>query len=302
MTPIIDLHCDLLLYLSGKDKDPYSPTSRCSLPLLEEGGVGLQTLAIYTATKPGSHKEAMLQLECYKKLPQASTKFLVAIENASGLLEEGEDLGLLFKRLDHLQKEAGPLLYISLTWNTENRFGGGNETHIGLKSDGEALLEYIAGKGIAIDLSHTSDPLAHEILNFIDKKNLKIQPMASHSNFRAICNVPRNLPDDLASEIIRRKGVIGLNFVRKFVGEDFVPKMVEMIQHAKSLNGLDSLVFGADFFYNEFTSFFFEEFGNASCYQRLVAILREHFSHEIVEKIAYKNASHFLEGAHDHCW
>ena len=75
-----------------------------------------------------------------------------------------------FVRLDTLIREIGPILYISLTHHGENRFGGGNKADAGLKDDGEALLDYIDGKHIAIDLSHTSDALAHGIVNHIDRK------------------------------------------------------------------------------------------------------------------------------------
>ena len=71
-------------------------------------------------------------------------------------------------------------------WNQENRFGGGNASDVGLKREGELFLEYLGGKGVAIDLAHPSDALAHDILNYIDKKSLKVTPIASHSNFRVI--------------------------------------------------------------------------------------------------------------------
>ncbi len=71
-----------------------------------------------------------------------------------------------------------------MTHHGENRFGGGNSTGIGLKKDGEALLEYISEKKIAIDLSHTSDALAGDILNYIVKNKLGLSVLASHSNFR----------------------------------------------------------------------------------------------------------------------
>ncbi len=96
-------------------------------------------------------------------------------------LEEDEPLDLLFERFD-----AKKWLYISLTWKEENRFGGGDQTMVGLKRNGEVLLEYMDGKDVAIDLSHTSNPLAEGILNHIDKKGLKITTIASHSNFRAV--------------------------------------------------------------------------------------------------------------------
>lgn len=317
--PIYDLHCDLLCYLERSTKRTENdPDSKCSIPLLKEGGVVFQTLAIFNETKSGSAKSGMDQFELYLKLLKTRSKevfpltkkiipitIVPAIENASGLLEEtGEKLDLAFKRLEKMQKEAGIILYISLTWNSENRFGGGNASSAGLKKDGEALLDFIDGKKIAIDFSHTSDRLAHDLINYIDKKNLKIQPIASHSNYRSIAEVPRNLPDEIAREIIRRKGVIGMNFVASFIGND-PSYFYKQIEHALSLGGKDAICLGADFFseidtppeLEHFKPFFFPGFDNSSCYSHAFDFFRKKFPEEILERIAYKNLDAFITRA-----
>ncbi len=69
---------------------------------------------------------------------------------------------------------------------------------------------------IAVDLSHTSDRLADEILNEIDRKGYTMGVIASHSNARKVCHHPRNLPDHLIKEIVARKGIIGINLYKKF--------------------------------------------------------------------------------------
>ena len=144
---IADLHCDLLAYLAAGG-DLMNPEVRCSLPQLQRGGVRFQTLAIFTETKAGSVAKAAAQYQCYQTLlaqgvfckweglwPSDKIAVQVAIENASGLCEEGEDLADSFERL------PPHTLYVSLTWNTENRFGGGNHTRVGLKRDGEIWHE-----------------------------------------------------------------------------------------------------------------------------------------------------------------
>jgi len=221
--------------------------------------------------------------------------FILAVENGSGLLEENEPLEQSFKRLD-----AEEWLYVSLTWNKENRFGGGNHTDVGLKRDGEHFLEYMSGKQIAIDLSHTSDALADDILNHIHKKNLELVPIASHSNFRSVKDHPRNLPDSVAKEIINLGGVIGINFVRHFVGdrpEDFTSH----IQHALSLGASDNLCLGADFFGGiplpsiaHLRPFFQKEFPNSSCYPYFFNHLASSFTTDQLKKLAHQNALAFF--------
>ena len=62
-------------------------------------------------------------------------------------------------------------------------------------------------------LSHTSDALAHDIFNHIDKHKLAVPVIASHSNFRSVSDHVRNLPDEIANEIVNRNGLIGMNFL-----------------------------------------------------------------------------------------
>ncbi|MBI3232324.1 MAG: membrane dipeptidase [Candidatus Doudnabacteria bacterium] len=315
--PVIDLHCDLLSFLSEHSQPdaPFRKESRTSLPQLKEGGVALQTLALFTETKKGSRASFERQLKCYEELfsrhsdrvapfvgglETGKINTLLAVENASGLLEEGEPFALLFDRIEQFLSTAGSLLYISLTWKTENRFGGGDSSKTGLKREGEILLEYLSSKGIAIDLSHASDLLAHDIFDYIEKKGLSLIPLASHSNFRALCNVPRNLPDLFAKEIIQKKGLLGINFVRHFVGAKG-SDLFKMIDYGISIGGEKALAFGADFFGGLTLSssylepFFFPEYEDASCYPKFLHQLEELKEKKAIQRIAFQNVLDFLE-------
>ena len=227
---------------------------------------------------------------------------VLAIENASVFCEETEPLQKGLDRLDRWMQEAGLILYISLTWNDENRFGGGNASKTGLKPDGKVLLEWMEGKGISIDFSHTSDALAHDLLNTIDAKNYRISPVASHSNFRKVADVPRNLTDEIAKEIFQRNGLIGINFLRPFLGGKGPEDFLRQIEHADRLNGLGSLCFGADFFNDSdvpelrrLKPFYYPHFDNASCYPRLIELLRTQLPEHQIEKIASGNIFRFIK-------
>lgn len=317
--PIIDLHCDLLgciAYNQGKYHFE-SPEINCSVPQLMQGNVKLQVLAIAAITQENSSQIGREQLKLYQELlvshasKVASFKefslqspkihFLFAIENASALLDEGEPLDLFFERFENCQA-LNEILYMSFTWNHENRFGGGNATQIGLKSDGESVLKYLDGKKVAIDLSHTSDRLAWDILDYVEKKSLDIPVTASHSNFRSVQDVKRNLPDELAQEVIRRKGLIGLNFVQRFVGSS-PEHFLDHIDHALNLGGEDTICLGADFYGaldipaalcpGKMDSPFFDAFSNSSCYPKWTQLLQERFSRELIQKICHRNVERF---------
>ena len=169
--PIIDLHCDLLLYLVKTPGAGLYETKGIgvTLPYLTRGNVKHQVLAIYVPTGPGSVALAQQEVAAYKVLlteeafypitksedaaqVPASDRIGVtaAIENASGLCEEDEKLDLAFQRLEEMLNTCGHLFYIGFTHHHENRFGGGNKAqNVGLKADGETLLQYLHGKRIA---------------------------------------------------------------------------------------------------------------------------------------------------------
>ena len=223
-----------------------------------------------------------------------------SIENASGFCGEDEPLQKGLERFERFYQKAGKIAYISLTWNDENRFGGGNATDIGLKPDGLELLKWMKGKKIAIDLSHTSDRLARDILGAIEK--LGIIPVASHSNFRAVANHPRNLPDDLAKEVGARGGLLGINFVRVFLGGKGPEDFLRQLEHADKLKLLDHLCFGADFFMEHdmppelqyLLPMFIPGFDTSACYPKVIELFLKHLPHDIVEKIAFRNLKRFI--------
>lgn len=322
--PVIDAHCDILSYLAKTPKAAADKSEdiACAIPLLQLGNVKLQICAIYTDVRPGSMELATLQAYKYREMlmmhaqevVQADAEFLkninlnskiglvTAIENAAGLADEEAPIQKAFEQLDKLIQMTGRMAYISLTHHTENRFGGGNYTEgIGLKDDGKRILDYISGKKIAIDLSHTSDLLAEGILKHIDTQKLDVPVMASHSNFRSIWNHKRNLPNEFAQEIIKRGGLIGVNFLRAFLDNEHPERVFEHILHGFEIGAEEQMCFGADFFYTkDFPDpsrhpFYFPIVENASKYPSILDKLGENLNQSQLEKLAFKNAQRFFK-------
>ena len=319
---VIDIHCDLLDYLQNVPRaTPFIKDKiGCSVPSLVEGKVKLQILAIYTTTQKGSAELALKQslifrnlytkhknhFEVVKELDDLQFKsssrigILAAIENASGLCEEDEDLSKGLDRFEEIINNTKRILYIGLTHHQENRFGGGNNSKVGLKEDGKVVLDYINGKKIAIDLSHTSDTLAYDILEYLTKNNLDIPVLASHSNYRDIYNHPRNLPDDIAKEVIKRKGLIGINFLRAFLNENDPNAIYDHIEHGLNLGAKDCICFGADYNYTDSRSdqsripFYFREQESASNYPSILENISQRTSPGIAEAIGNRNAIDYI--------
>ncbi len=321
--PVIDLHCDLLSYLEARPgADPEKKGEiGCNFSDLEAGGVKLQVMAIYTATEKGSTQIGLNQSRIFQNLfvkydqklallteaqalanisADPKLHLLAAIENASGFCEEDEPLGEGLKRLETIIAQTGKILYIGLTHHGENRFGGGNATRAGLKDDGKKLLDYLHGKKIALDFSHTSDGLAYGILNHLSKYNLDIPVIASHSNYRKVFDHPRNLPDEFAKEIIRRKGLIGVNFLRAFLNNDDPNAMYDHIQYGLSLGGEKAVCFGADYFFTgkhpdqTRVPFYFREVENASCYPFILERLNKDLSEKQLQALSHGNVVDFI--------
>ncbi|CAN5448304.1 dipeptidase [soil metagenome] len=330
MTPIIDLHCDLLSYLTRKGSDPNNSNDiGCSLPLLREGNVKLQVLAIYTAVGDDSVHLAQKQAEEFEKLCETNqtlknitdaasldkitseendyTGVVVSIENAAGLCLEDDDIKETIKNLDKIISKTEKIFYIGLTHHTENRFGGGNNSDAGLKEDGKRLLDHISDRKIAIDYSHTSDKLAEGILNYIEKQRLNIRILASHSNFRSVFFHKRNLTDEFAKEIMHRNGLIGINFLRAFLNDKDEDAIFSHIEYGLKLGARKNLAFGADFFYtNDMPEkekripFYYELQRDASVYPKILELINEKMNNEKMTEedtnnFAYKNAVRFIK-------
>jgi len=308
--PIIDLHCDLLYYLKEPNANIDNQELGCSIPYLEEGNVKLQVMAMFAPTQSNSHQVGIKQSEIFKELNLKEERLyavrkqnlkglrnserigmLAAVESASAFCDENITLKKGIENLEQMIVNVGQLFYISLTHHTENRFGGGNYTSIGLKNDGKALIDYLDGKNIAIDFSHTSDQLANDILNYISKQNINVSIIASHSNYRSIFEHPRNLPDEIAKEIINRKGLIGVNFLRAFVNNENPEALQEHIAYGIGLGAQDAICYGADYFYTKDhpdqsrIPFYFKAHENATCYQAIDAKVEANYGHKISDNM-----------------
>lgn len=299
-----DFHADLLSQVALlPDSSFYDEGNKNSIPQLVRGNVTTQIFPIFVDGHKHEVDLGIKQAELYLELQRlAPLKTLWAIENASAFFKAREPFAEGLARLSFWIKKMGKPIYIGMTWNLENRFGGGNETLIGLHEDGKRLLAWMNAEGIALDFSHACDPMAYQLLQEIDQQHYTLPVLASHSNFRAICPHARNLPDAIAQEIIKRKGVIGLNLFAPFLGVS-IQDLVRHIEHAVTLGAIDTLVLGSDFFsqrlggalLRHYDQTFFPGFGDSTCFSALMDYLQSQgLIESLLAKIAHSNAQAFL--------
>lgn len=181
--------------------------------------------------------------------------------------------------------------FAMLTWNYENRYacGASSDQHRGLTEEGKELTKYLIDQGIILDISHLSDQGAEDLMTLTDKPII-----ASHSNVRSVCPHPRNLPEGLIRELIRRQGLIGINFFAPFVGEN--PQVEDLLRHMDvilSLGGEDVLALGGDLDGCDGV------FPAGIIGVETVPVLRERmekagFGAALIEKVFFENAENFI--------
>ena len=147
---------------------------------------------------------------------------LITLEGAHGL---GASSGpRVLARLRHLIRRG--LRSLGLTWNNSNALAGAAmDGGGGLTALGRQVVRECARAGVLIDVSHASDRTVRDVLSVVDTPVI-----ASHSNARALCDVSRNLPDNLLRAIGRRGGVICVNFYPGFLDAKV---LVEIERRAK---------------------------------------------------------------------
>ena len=208
-------------------------------------------------------------------------------------IEEGDFLQGKIERLDEFYQMG--LRLIGLTWNVENCIGYPNSydervMNLGLKDFGFEVIEKMNELGMIIDVSHLSDGGFYDCI-----RHSKKPIVASHSNARAITNVPRNLTDSMMASLADKGGIIGLNFCPHFLGEGEVSRIEDMVQHAKHIKnkaGIDSLALGTDF--DGITGEL--EISNIGEIDKLFDALKQAgFKTGDIEKVSYRNVERIIK-------
>ena len=109
--------------------------------------------------------------------------------------------------------------YMTLTHtaNTEWADSSGDKPKWnGLTNFGKQVVERMNRLGMMVDISHVSDKTFYDTL-----AATKAPVIASHSSCRALCDVPRNMTDDMIRALAKNGGVMDINFYPGFLSPDF---------------------------------------------------------------------------------
>lgn len=178
--------------------------------------------------------------DLYEDKRKGRKSIMFGIENGLAL---NHDLG----NVRHFAQRG--VVYITLCHNGDNDIcdsNRGSAMHNGVSEFGEEVIRRMNDEGIMVDLSHASEK------SFYDALEISRTPIVcSHSNCRALCDVPRNLTDDQLRALAAKGGVAHTTFYHGFLVKDSteatILDVVAHLEHAIDVMGIDHVGIGTDF-------------------------------------------------------
>lgn len=237
-TPLVDGHNDLLWELRkqcGYDFERIDiagdcPTLHTDLPRARRGGLGAQFWSVWVPSDLPPLAAVVGTLEQIDALHRMLARYpdqLVAVRTAADIRAAGgriaslagvegghsiaDSLGVLriLRRLG-----AG---YLTLTHNDSLSWADAamdEPRNGGLTQFGRQVVTELNRLGMLVDLSHVSPATMR------DAMSCTAAPVVfSHSNARAVCDHPRNIPDDVLAALPANEGVAMVTFVPGFISQ-----------------------------------------------------------------------------------
>lgn len=267
----MDMHCDTITALAKYRCSLFQNDFHLDINKLLLGGYALQCFAIFVKLDQGNPYQKFInyynyfikEMEKNQGLIKQVFTYQDILSNISSnclsavlTVEEGGIIeGDMNKLLDLYQKGVRMM---TLTWNFPNEIGYSNlkmngkvpdstnpETEKGLTSFGFEVVKKMNEIGMIVDVSHLSDKGFYDVIKTSTKPIV-----ASHSNARAICNVTRNLSDDMIIKLKENRGIMGINYCPDFISNnkgDQMEDIVKHINHIVKVGGIDTVALGSDF-------------------------------------------------------
>lgn len=239
---VIDAHCDTAMRLIGEravDLGERLEGGHIDLPRMADGGLDAQIFACWPnprlprerylkqtlqmidavwrqAERHGGRFEVALEGRDVKRISeQGKIAAIIGIEGGHAIME---DLGLLrdYHRLG--------VRCMTLTWMNTNEWADASDDTTmwgGLSGFGREVVREMDRLGMIIDCSHVSDSTFFDVV-----ETTRNPVLLSHSCMRALCDIPRNVSDDLLRSLGENGGVICVNYFPGFLDEGYHERAV----------------------------------------------------------------------------
>ncbi|MFJ6815469.1 dipeptidase [Streptomyces avermitilis] len=235
--PVVDGHNDLPWALRSQvrydlDARDIATDQRAhlhtDLPRLREGGVGAQYWSVYVRSDlPGALTATLEQIDCVRQLiarHPADLRGALTAADMEAARAEGRIASLMGAEGGHSIDNSLAALrglyalgvrYMTLTHN-DNIAWADSATDVpavgGLSEFGREVVREMNREGMLVDLSHVAATTMRDALD-----TTAAPVIFSHSSARAVCDHPRNIPDDVLERLPDNGGVAMVTFVPKFV-------------------------------------------------------------------------------------
>lgn len=332
MIPVIDGHNDLAwasrlqLGYSTEGLDRPIDGFHTSIDRLRAGGVGGQFWSVWvdaalegadqvTATLEQIDFVHRLVQEYPEDLSLATTAAEARAAMADGRIasligiEGGSQIGGSLGALRQYARLGAR--YMTLTWSVTTDWADSatdESRHGGLNDFGREVVREMNRIGMLLDLAHVSPATMRDALDASTRP-----VVVTHSCALALCDHPRNVPDDVIERIGHGGGVVMVAFVPSFVSQarhDWVESGAEgdapavtiadvanHIDHIRDIAGVQSVGLGADY---DGTDAMPSGLGDVSGYQDLLDELRGRgWSTGELELLAHGNVLRTLEASDD---
>lgn len=272
----LDTHCDTPMFFpQGIHFDQRDPRILVDMHKMAEGHQDAVIMAAYlpqlklgetfsskVAFKvDGPLQYADLIFDKIEEIVNANNRYLSIVRTPSDLYEDkrkgrrsimlGIENGLALNHdISNVRYFARRgVVYITLCHNGDNDIcdsARGCNTHGGVSRFGEQVIKEMNRCGIMVDLSHAGEK------SFYDALSISSKPIVcSHSNCKALCDVPRNLTDDQLRALAKHGGVAHITLYHGFLRNDSqeatVMDAIAHLEHAIDIMGIEHVGLGTDF-------------------------------------------------------
>ncbi len=302
MPAYFDLHCDTLLHtLEGHGLVENNLCISVKRGLVNSPWV--QAFAAFIHDNhdnvPDEGYEKFLKMAAiYKETLAANPGLLVEYNpfevdptrcNAMLTVEGGAAIGGRPERIEELAKMG--VRIFSLVWSEENLLAGGVNSESGLKPAGVETVKELERCGVVLDVSHIN------VKGFWELCNIATKPfIATHSNSISICKNIRNLADDQVKEIVRRGGIVGLNYHQPFMHDREATDggyadMARHIEKMLALGAENALTLGSDFD----GALYPENMDKIEKMPAFIHFIEKEYGAAFAAKISFENANNFFK-------
>jgi membrane dipeptidase len=319
------------LTLNHQGKEFSGPGHGClhtDIPRLREGGVGWQFWSVYTPTRVQGPAAVQYTLEQIDFVRRMVAKYPDHFELASCAADverifaekKGKIASMMGMEGGHqINSSLGSLrmmyqLGVRYMTLTHNGGPGWADCAMGFKGEplpdavvggltdyGKAVVREMNRIGMLVDLSHV-----HPLTMRVALAETRAPVIFSHSSSRAICDHPRDVPDDVLALLPSNGGVVMVTFVSDFIAGPFwvskdgqvgatIIEVADHIDNIKKIAGIDHIGLGGD--YDGCTSLA-KGLEDVTGYPNLIAeLLQRGYTNEDIEKLTSLNLLRVLKAA-----